>query len=115
LACSHWFDLSTRYEYAEVQLLLIKFNTITPGKKHTLSSSDVDFKTFRVLGANLIELCCAKFKMAKPRCCAEALFFIYVRQLKTFYEEKGKARVRLPILRMDARPCLYGGYYTALE
>jgi len=63
---------------------LIKFNTRTPGKKHTLSSSDVDFETFGVLGTTLIGLCCAKFKMTKPRCCAEVLFFIYVRQIFTW-------------------------------
>jgi len=41
------------YEHAKVQLLLIKFNTITPGKnikKYTLSSSDVDFETVGVKG-----------------------------------------------------------------
>jgi len=31
-ACSHPFELSNRYGYAKVQLLLIKFNTRTPGK-----------------------------------------------------------------------------------
>ena len=31
-ACSHRFDFSNRYEHTKVQLLLIKFNTRTPGK-----------------------------------------------------------------------------------
>jgi len=82
-ACSHRFDLSNRYEHAKVQLLLIKFNTETPGKKRTLSSSDVDFETFGVLGTTLIEICYLKFKMAKPWCRAKAFFCIYVRKLKT--------------------------------
>jgi len=56
-ACSHWFDLSNRYEGAKVQLLLIKFNTRTPGIKYTLSSSDVDFETFGVLGTSLTKIC----------------------------------------------------------
>jgi len=41
------------YEHAKVQLLLIKFNTRPPGKKYTLSSSDVDFETFEALGTTL--------------------------------------------------------------
>ena len=53
---------------------MIKFNTRTPGKKHTFSSSDVDFKTFGVLGTTLIEICNVKFKMAKPRCRAKVFF-----------------------------------------
>jgi len=48
-----------------------------------LSYSDVDFETFGVLGATLIEICYVKFKGAKPRCRAIAFVFIYVRKLKT--------------------------------
>ena len=59
-ACSHWFDLSNRYERAKVQLLLIKFNTRTPGKKYALSSSDVDFETLGVLAASLTKICYVK-------------------------------------------------------
>jgi len=55
---------------------LIKFNTRTPGKKHTLSSSDVDFETFGVLGTTLIEISYVKFKVAKPRCRAKAFFYL---------------------------------------
>jgi len=66
--------LSNRYEHAKVQLLLIKFNTRTPGKKHTLRSSDVE--TFGVLGTTLIEICYVKFKVAKPRCRAKIFFYL---------------------------------------
>jgi len=83
-ACSHRFDLSNRYEHAKVQLLLIKFDTRTPGKKHTLSSSDVDFETFGVLGTALIEICYVKFKMPKPRCCAKAFFFYLREEIENF-------------------------------
>ena len=55
---------------------MIKFNTRTPGKKHTLSSSDVDFETFGVLGTTLIESSHEKFKMAKSRCRAKAFFYL---------------------------------------
>jgi len=44
------------YEHAKVQLLLIKFNTRTP-EKYSLSSSDVDFETFGVLGTTLTKIC----------------------------------------------------------
>jgi len=44
------------YEYAKVQLLLIKFNTRTLKKKYTLSSSDVDFENFGVLGTTLTKI-----------------------------------------------------------
>ena len=43
------------YEHAKGQLLLIKFNTRTPGKIY-LSSNDVDFETFGVLGTTLIKI-----------------------------------------------------------
>jgi len=111
-ACSHRFYLSNRYEHAKIQLLLIKFNTRTLGKKYTLSSSDVDFETFGVLGTTLNEICYVKFEMAKSRCRAKA--FLNVRKLKAC-EEKGQDSLRISILRVDARPCLYVGYYTALE
>ena len=41
-----------------------------------MSSSDVDFKTFGVLGTALIEICYVKFEMAKPRCRAKAFFYL---------------------------------------
>ena len=38
--------------------------------------------------------------------------FFYLREeIENFM----KKSVRISILRMDARPCLYGGYYAALE
>jgi len=49
------------YEYAKIQLLLMKFNTRTLGLKVlSLSSSDDDFKTFGVLGTTLTKICYVK-------------------------------------------------------
>ena len=59
-AWSHRFELSNRYEDAKIQLLLIRFNTINPGKQYILSSSDVDFETFEVLGTTLTKICYIK-------------------------------------------------------
>jgi len=69
--------------------LLIKFNTRTPGKKHTFSSSDVDFETFGGLGTTLIEICYVKFKMAKPRCHAK-VFFLFTWGNWKLHEKKCK-------------------------
>jgi len=59
-AWSHRFELSNRYEHAKIQLLLINFNTRNPGKQYALSSSDVDFETFEVLGITLTKICYLK-------------------------------------------------------
>jgi len=48
-------QLSNRYEHAKIQLLLIKFNTRNLAKQYTLTSSDVDFETFEVLGTTLLK------------------------------------------------------------
>ena len=58
------------------------------GEKHTLSSSDIDFETFGVLGTTLNEICYVKFEMAKSRCCAKAFF--YVRKLKTLWRKRAR-------------------------
>jgi len=50
--------------------------TLELREKHTLSSSDVDFETFGVLGTTLIEICYLKSKMAKSRCRAKAFFYL---------------------------------------
>jgi len=39
---------------------MIKLNTRNPGKQYTLSSSDVDFETFEVLGTTLTKICYLK-------------------------------------------------------
>jgi len=41
-----------------------------------LSSSDVDFEAFGVLGTTLFEICYVKFKVAKPRCRAKKFFYL---------------------------------------
>jgi len=46
-ACSHRFDLSNRHEHAKVQLLLMKFNTRTPGKKTYLELQRCRFRNLR--------------------------------------------------------------------
>ena len=46
-ACSLRFDLSNRYEHANVQSLLIKFNTGTPGKKTYLELQRCRFRNLQ--------------------------------------------------------------------
>jgi len=42
-------------------------------------------------------------------------FFDLREEIENFMKKNGHASVRISILRMDARPCVYGGYCAALE
>jgi len=67
-AWSHRFELSNRYEHTKIQLLLMRFDTRNPGKQYTLSSSDVDFETFEVLGTTLTKICYIPITDRKINC-----------------------------------------------
>jgi len=58
-------------------------------EKYTLSSSDVDFETFGVLGTTLNELCYVKFEVAKSRCRAKAFFYLR-EEIEDVMKKKGK-------------------------
>jgi len=51
--------------------------------------------------------------MAKPRCCAKAFFYLR-EEIENFMKNKCKPVLEFH-LTIDAKPCLYGGYFAALE
>jgi len=55
-----------------------------------LSSSDVDYETFGVLGTTLNEICYVKFENAKSRCRVKAFFFYLREEIENFMKKKGE-------------------------